>query len=113
MVKFAPQLKLLERAALCITHAGLNTTLEALACGVPMVAIPVTNDQPAVAARIVRCGAGEAVALKKLRAERLRGAVMKVMGTPSYRQNASKMQREIQQLDSLTRASEVVESVLG
>ena len=31
---------------------GLNTTLEAMAQGVPLVAIPVTNDQPGVAARI-------------------------------------------------------------
>jgi MGT family glycosyltransferase len=50
VVKFAPQLELLEQAALCITHAGLNTVLESLACGVPMVAIPITNDQPGVAA---------------------------------------------------------------
>ena len=49
-VTYAPQLELLRRAALCITHAGLNTALESLAAGVPMVAIPVTNDQPGVAA---------------------------------------------------------------
>jgi UDP:flavonoid glycosyltransferase YjiC (YdhE family) len=36
--------KLLKRAALCITHAGLNTTLESLAHGVPMVAIPIAYD---------------------------------------------------------------------
>jgi zeaxanthin glucosyltransferase len=41
VVRNAPQIELLKRAILCITHAGLNTTLEALAQGVPMVAIPV------------------------------------------------------------------------
>jgi UDP:flavonoid glycosyltransferase YjiC (YdhE family) len=40
-VKWAPQLELLKRASVCITHAGLNTVLEALAQGVPQVAIPV------------------------------------------------------------------------
>jgi zeaxanthin glucosyltransferase len=30
LVKSAPQLELLKRASLCITHAGLNTVLEAL-----------------------------------------------------------------------------------
>jgi zeaxanthin glucosyltransferase len=40
VVRSAPQIDLLKRAALCITHAGLNTTLESLAHGVPMVAIP-------------------------------------------------------------------------
>jgi UDP:flavonoid glycosyltransferase YjiC (YdhE family) len=36
VVRKAPQLELLERAAVCITHAGLNTALESLAQGVPM-----------------------------------------------------------------------------
>ena len=40
-VKCAPQLELLKHASICITHAGLNTVLEALAQGVPQVAIPV------------------------------------------------------------------------
>jgi zeaxanthin glucosyltransferase len=49
IVRTAPQLQLLKRAALCISHAGMNTTLEALAQGVPMVAIPIGYDQPGVA----------------------------------------------------------------
>ena len=44
VVNRAPQLELLKRATLCITHAGLHTTLEALARGVALAAIPVTND---------------------------------------------------------------------
>jgi len=44
VVRSAPQIELLKRAALCITHAGLNTTLESLARGVPMVAIPIGYD---------------------------------------------------------------------
>lgn len=40
IVPAAPQAELLKRAALCITHAGLNTVQEALQAGVPMVAIP-------------------------------------------------------------------------
>jgi zeaxanthin glucosyltransferase len=45
VVPVAPQIQLLKRAALCITHAGLNTTLEALAQGVPLVAIPIGYEQ--------------------------------------------------------------------
>jgi zeaxanthin glucosyltransferase len=50
IVREAPQLELLKRASVCITHAGLNTVLESLAQGVPQVAIPVTYDQPEAAA---------------------------------------------------------------
>jgi UDP-glucoronosyl and UDP-glucosyl transferase len=56
VVRIAPQIELLKRAALCITHAGLNTALEALAQGVPMAAIPIGYDQPGVAARIAYHG---------------------------------------------------------
>src|SRR5260370_16753107 len=52
VVKNAPQMELLKRSALCITHAGLNTPLESLTQGVPMVAIPVSIDQPALARKI-------------------------------------------------------------
>src|SRR5258708_7125696 len=52
IVKHAPQLELLKQTSVCITHAGLNTVLEALSQGVPQVAIQVTNDQPGEAARI-------------------------------------------------------------
>src|SRR5262249_49483026 len=61
VVRRAPQLALLKRVALCITHGGLNTVLESLALGVPMVAIPSCFDQPGVAARIAYHGVGEFV----------------------------------------------------
>jgi MGT family glycosyltransferase len=52
VVSYAPQIEVLKRSSLCITHAGLNTVLESLSNGVPMLALPITNDQPGVAARI-------------------------------------------------------------
>src|SRR5215510_3559593 len=41
VVSHAPQIEILRRSALCITHAGLNTALESLASGVPMLAVPI------------------------------------------------------------------------
>jgi UDP:flavonoid glycosyltransferase YjiC (YdhE family) len=73
VVGYAPQLELLQKAALTITHAGLNTTLESLTNAVPMVAIPVANDQPGVAARIAWTGAGEVVPFARLSVPKLRG----------------------------------------
>jgi MGT family glycosyltransferase len=112
VVRFAPQLELLELAAVCITHAGLNTALEALAHGVPMVAIPITNDQPGVAARIAWTGTGRSLSLKKLNPESLRHAVTDVLTTPSYRQNAERLRQEIAGLNSLEKACEVAEALL-
>jgi zeaxanthin glucosyltransferase len=111
VVRYAPQLELLQRASLCITHAGLNTVLESLAQGVPMVAIPITNDQPAVAARIAWTGTGKVIPLKKLTSEWLRTVVQEVIRGPQYRSNARKFQTEIKEMMPLVRACEIVESV--
>ncbi len=112
VVPFAPQLELLKRAAVCITHAGLNTVLESLTQGVPMVAIPITNDQPGVAARVRWTGSGEVVPLKNLTASSAREAVSNVLTKPRYRDGAQKLQAEIAGLAPLERASEIVESAL-
>ena len=72
VVRTAPQIELLKRAALCITHAGLNTALESLGQGVPMVAIPIGYDQPGVAARIAHHGVGEFLEIEDLAVEPLR-----------------------------------------
>jgi zeaxanthin glucosyltransferase len=86
VVRSAPQIELLKGAALCITHAGLNTTLESLAHGVPMVAIPIGYDQPGTAARIEYHGTGEFIEVDELTTDRLRGLIEKVLQDPSYRE---------------------------
>ena len=109
-VPYAPQLELLLRATLCITHAGLNTALESLSSGVPMVAIPVTNDQPAVAARIAYTGTGVVVPYRRLDVPRLRHAVGRVLGDARYRERARDLQSAITRARGLDRASEIIEA---
>jgi UDP:flavonoid glycosyltransferase YjiC (YdhE family) len=48
VVGYAPQLDLVRRSALTISHGGLKTALESAAEGVPMVVLPVAYDQPRV-----------------------------------------------------------------
>jgi len=112
VVEFAPQLELLKRAALCITHAGLNTALECLSNGVPMVAIPITNDQPGVASRIVWTETGDMVAASKLNAAKLRTAIQHVLGHEKYRENARKLQQKIGSRDGVSMAADLIKKVL-
>lgn len=109
LVPYAPQLELLARAKLCITHAGLNTALDALTYGVPLVAIPITNDQPGVAARIEWTGTGETLPLDQLETERLRALVVTVLDEPRYRDQARVMQQAIAYSSPLERACELLE----
>jgi zeaxanthin glucosyltransferase len=109
VVRTAPQVELLKRSALCITHAGLNTTLECLAYGVPMVAIPIGYDQPGTAARIAHHGTGEFIEVDELTTERLRELVEKVLQDPSYRARADYFEKVIAKTRGLDRAADIVE----
>ncbi|MEG4498817.1 glycosyltransferase [Microcoleus sp. F10-C6] len=112
VVGYAPQLELLQKATLTITHAGMNTTLESLSNGVPMVAIPVANDQPGVAARIAWTGVGEVVSLKELSVPKVRSAIGKVLTQESYKQRAIEMQEAIARSGGVKRAADIIEQVV-
>jgi len=109
IVSTAPQIELLKLSALCITHAGLNTALEALAQGVPMVAIPIGFDQPGVAARLAYHGVGEFVEMAHLTAGRLSELIQRVRKNPSYRDRARFFQNVIEQTQGLDLAADVIE----
>jgi MGT family glycosyltransferase len=113
VVSTAPQIELLKRAALCITHAGLNTTLEALAQGVPLVAIPIGYDQPGVTARIAYHGVGEFVEIGNLTATRLSELIARVTTKPNYRDKADWFKGILAQTRGLDIAADIIERVFG
>jgi zeaxanthin glucosyltransferase len=113
IVKRAPQLELLKRASVCITHGGLNTVLESLAQGVPQVAIPVAYDQPGVAARIAHHRTGVVTSLDKLTADHLSTLLNGVLDIPAYRNNAQRLQRAIAEANGLPAAVDIIEQSLG
>jgi zeaxanthin glucosyltransferase len=109
VVPFAPQLELLRRAVLTITHAGLNTALGSLAQGVPIVAIPITNDQPGVASRLEWLGVARVVPPARLTAQRLRASVRAVFSEAHYRARAQQWKAEIGNIEGLRLAADIVE----
>jgi zeaxanthin glucosyltransferase len=113
VVPYAPQVELLWKAALAITHAGLNTVLEALSAGVPMVAVPVTNEQPGIAARVAWTGAGETLPLKRVTAGRLRSLVSRVRQDAAYRAAAERVRQSIEAAGGAPRAAEIIEKSLA
>ena len=112
LARVAPQLDLIRQSALVVHHGGLNTTLEALWYGVPMVVIPITNDQPGIAARIEWAGAGTVVAARRVTTQRLRKAMKRVTCKPRYKEAAERLGAEIRAVDGLNRAADIVERAL-
>jgi zeaxanthin glucosyltransferase len=113
VVNHAPQLELLKKASVCITHAGFNTVLEALTKGVPQVAIPVTNDQPGVAARIAAHRTGVVASLEKLTVSHLATLVDEVFNNPIYRDNSHSIEKAIAKKNGLSVAADLLEQAFG
>jgi zeaxanthin glucosyltransferase len=113
VVQRAPQLEVLKKTAVCITHAGLNTVLESLAQGVPQVAIPIAFDQPGIAARIADKKTGLVTSLDKLTPDHLSDLIGEALSNPSYRQNSGKIQEAIRETDGLRLAAQRIEEALG
>jgi zeaxanthin glucosyltransferase len=111
-VRNAPQLELLKKAEIVITHAGPNTVFETLLQGKPIIAIPKTFDQPAIAARLAWLGAAIVLRPGKLSVQAIRSALSTVLTDPCYRDAAKRVQERIRSAHGLQRAAELIEQAL-
>ncbi len=112
VVRYAPQRELLSRAALVITHAGLNSTLEALSAGTPLVAIPITFEQPGIAARIRWVQAGELISASAVAKDPLQRLVKLVLSEDRYRSAARRMATSLAHAGGVKAAVIIIEEVL-
>jgi len=109
---FVPQMEVLKKARLLITHGGQNTVLEALTEGVPMIALPRSADQPAMAGRIEHTGVGLCASFQHFTPAELRGLVERVLAEESFRERARQLQQGMIATGGVRRAAEIAERAL-
>lgn len=109
IVGWAPQLELLERAAVCFTHAGLNTTLEALWHGVPLLAMPTGFDQPGVARRVQLAQCGLVVPPAEASGRQLAAALGRLLREPGFAASARRLSEEMKAAGGVARAATWIE----
>ncbi len=110
---FWPQGAVLRRCCAALLHGGFNTVLDALAAGVPIVALPIAFEQPGTAARLSRIGAGRVLSPQGLTADRLSVALADVIRNPGYRQAAARLAAEIAEGGGAARAATLVSAALA
>lgn len=108
-----PQEQILKRAALCVTHGGLNTVLDALGSAVPLVVMPIAFEQSAIAARVHYQGAGLVIPAKRRTAVTIRDAARTVCSEPRFKARARKIADDIKASGGTSRAAELIENALG
>jgi UDP:flavonoid glycosyltransferase YjiC (YdhE family) len=112
VMEYVPQFEVLAQASLTITHGGMNTLMDAFTHGVPVIATPITFEQPGNAARVKWTGTGRVIPISQLHRKRLQVEIERVLSDPSYRQNAQRMQQAIRQAGGVQRAADIIEGVL-
>ena len=106
---YAPQLELLGRAQAFVSHGGANSVMEAMWSGVPLLLIPVCNDQPVQAHFIQKAGAGLSLHLGSLSAAAIRArleALLDPLG--NCRASARRVQRSYRSHDGAREAARLI-----
>jgi MGT family glycosyltransferase len=107
---FFPQLQVLQQADVFLTHAGMNSTMEALYFGVPLVAFPQQPEQEATARRIEELGLGRRLETADLTAASLLQTVSEVSGNAEIRKNVASMSGNVRSAGGAAAAANAIES---
>ncbi|QAT88886.1 glycosyl transferase family protein [Corallococcus coralloides] len=106
-VRYTPQRQVLERAAAFISHGGANSVMEAMTAGVPMLLLPVCNDQPVQAHFLEKAGAGLARDPRTLTVESCREAIAQLLAPESpMRDRVAEISRSYRAHDGAKTAAE-------
>ncbi len=84
--------------------------LDSLAHGVPLVAVPITYEQPAIARRVQWAGCGRSVALSGIDSRSLRRVLVEVLENDNYRAASLQMREEIVTAGGVSRATSTIEN---
>jgi zeaxanthin glucosyltransferase len=113
VVQRAPQLSVLKRAAVMITHGGLGSVKECLLSGVPMLGVPLDVDQPGNVARLVHHGLGLAADVRETPPRELGKLLQRLLEDTAIRRRVQAMQARFQQHEASGRGVELVERYAG
>ena len=103
------QVAVLEKADVFLTHCGMNSVSEALYFGVPLIMLPQTPEQWAVAKRVQQLNAG--IILKDTGAVSIRKAVELLLSQSTYRDNAMLISKSFRSAPGAKGAADKILSV--
>ncbi|MFI6416653.1 macrolide-inactivating glycosyltransferase [Streptomyces sp. NPDC050842] len=110
---WVPQLAILRQADVFVTHAGAGGSQEGLATATPMVAVPQAVDQFGNADMLQALGVARHLPREDVTPERLREAVLALVGDPEVTRRAARIQEAMAREGGTRRAADLIEAELG
>lgn len=113
LVQSAPQIAVLKRASLFVTHSGMNSTSESIHFGVPMVCVPLGADQPLVAYRACdELGLGVRLNFETIKPCDIFSAIQTILNDSSYRHRVKRFAEFSKMNRGADNARELIMNVL-
>ena len=103
-----PQLEVLRRASVFVTHGGMNSVSESLYYGVPLVVVPQMSEQAMVGRRVEELGAGLYVAKENVTADSLRASVQRVLADERFHRQAAVVSESFRASGGVARAADSI-----
>jgi UDP:flavonoid glycosyltransferase YjiC (YdhE family) len=113
VINEAPQLDILKKASLAITHGGLNTVKECILLGVPMLVFPVRGDGFDNAERVVFHGLGLAANIQTASVELTSSLIAKVERDPGFKSTVEAMRNVFLRIEREQPAVAIIEDQLA
>jgi MGT family glycosyltransferase len=107
-----PQLEILQRADLFITHGGMNSASEALYFGVPLIVLPQHGDQYLVASRTKELGAGLTLHRSEATAENLKQTAARVLSDSRFKTSAMEIAESFKMAGGCKRGADEIEAFI-
>jgi MGT family glycosyltransferase len=111
LVNRAPQLKILRRAAVIITHGGLNTIKESILLGVPMIIFPWSR--PVNGVRVAYHGLGLMGDVNKVSVEQIQAMIETIDKDPSFKARVEAMRQRFLAAESSEAGVKLIETFLA
>ncbi len=106
--RYAPGSRILEHCAAMVFHGGNGTLYQALAAGVPMVALPSHLEQKACLRIPLREGFVIQRKARKITGDQLVAAIDEVVNTPSYRDRAQRHGADVREARGAEKAADII-----
>lgn len=113
IVRWVNQAEVLKRASLMINHGGLGTVKECLFFGVPVLAYPITRDQPGYAARIAYHKLGLMGSFRRISKAQFQQEISTILAEPSFKANAERFQTQFQQAETEAQGLHIIQTLLA
>ena len=109
---FIPFKELMPHVSAMVTNGGYGGVTIALANGVPLVCAGTTEDKPEVGNRVAYAGVGVNLRTSSPSPDDIRAAVVRVLGNPTYREQAQRLREGYDAHDGPTEAANLLETLV-